>query len=107
MNKIMNKINRYESDIFDFDISPFELIQILHLRSKLEIVYSSMGENEKLALLTIDLKVIKNAQRIVEHIEKVYDFSNSNHPISEWWWHLDKVANGEFIMKSYQFIKVV
>ncbi len=31
------------------------------------------------------------------HIQEVYNFSLSNEPLSEWWWHLDKVAKGEIL----------
>lgn len=30
-----------------------------------------------------------------DHIKQVYDLSTSDEPLNEWWWHLDKVANGE------------
>jgi hypothetical protein len=60
-----------------------------------------MKENEKIRLLSIDLKVIKNARKIAEHIGKIYDFTRSNHPSSfEWWWHLDKIADGQVFLKG-------
>jgi hypothetical protein len=29
------------------------------------------------------------------HIKNAYDFNLSKEPHEEWWWHLDKVANGD------------
>ncbi|MGF7535175.1 hypothetical protein AAGG74_16095 [Bacillus mexicanus] len=100
----MESIQVYKSDIFEFDISPFEIFQVLFLRSELEKQFTSMSEEEKIALLTADLKVIKNSKKIVEHIGKIYDFSESKHPTSEWWWHLDKVSRGEMVIKRYELV---
>ncbi|MDU9693307.1 hypothetical protein O0Q50_19230 [Priestia aryabhattai] len=107
MNNVMNKIKEYESDMFDFDISPFEFLQTLHLRTKLKHHFSAMSIEEKIELLSVDLKIIQNAHKIANHIGKVYDFSTSSHPKCEWWWHLDQVAKREVVMEGYSFIEAI
>ncbi|WP_106494819.1 hypothetical protein [Lentibacillus sp. Marseille-P4043] len=101
MTSYMNKIERYGREIRDLTVSPFETMEMLHLRSALEKEISNMDENEQLRLLYFDLEVIQNIQNIYEHINNIYDFSTSKEPDTEWWWHLDKVINGEIRIKSY------
>jgi len=101
MSAFIQKIKRYEEDIFDFDVSPFETVATLHLRSELEKNLKEMNSEEQLELLSIDVKVIKNARKVANHIKEVYDFSKSNKPDSEWWWHLDKVSSDEIKVKSH------
>ncbi|MCK1997498.1 hypothetical protein MPH47_09740 [Psychrobacillus psychrodurans] len=38
---------------------------------------------------------VLNGSIIIDHIGVVYDFTSSDEPISEWWWHLDQVADGK------------
>jgi hypothetical protein len=96
----LQKIKRYEEDIFDLDVSPFETIAILHLRSELERVFPAMNSDEQLELLSVDVKGLKNARNIADHLKDIYDSSTSKKPETEWWWHLDKVAEGKIIIKS-------
>ena len=74
--------------------SPFESVYMFHIRSRLEKLINELTREEKMKLIYFDLKLIKNTQKMVKHIEEIYDFSLSNEPTTEWWWHLDEVANG-------------
>ncbi|MDU9693308.1 hypothetical protein O0Q50_19235 [Priestia aryabhattai] len=103
MNTVLEKIERYKRDIFDLDISPFETTHTLHLRSKLEEQFSQMSFDEQLFLLSIDLQVIKNAKEISQHLESIYSSQNSHRPISHWWWHIDKIADGKLSLKNISF----
>lgn len=105
INSYSEKIERYEIGIFNLDVSPFENIAILHLRSNLEKEFENMNSDEQLKLLSIDIDVIKNARNIANHISEVYDFSTSNKPESEWWWHLDKIISGELVVKGSLFVE--
>lgn len=104
MTGFKNKIEIYEEDIFDFEVSPFETIATLHLRSELEKDFQKMNGNEQLLLLSVDVNVVKNAKKIVNYISDVYDFSSTTKPESEWWWHLDKVMSGELVIKGNLFV---
>ena len=46
------------------------------------------------------MQLIKNAKKMSEHIGEIYDFSNSDEPIEQWWWHLDKIISGEIVIKG-------
>ncbi|WP_394555905.1 hypothetical protein C1N61_32545 (plasmid) [Priestia aryabhattai] len=106
MNTYLEQIKRYENDILDLDISPFETTHTLHQRSKLEEEFCKMNTPEQIKLLSVDLKVIKNAQQVSEHLAPIYNSVESHRPISQWWWHLDKIANGQLSLKGINvFIK--
>lgn len=88
-------IHNYGLDVADFEVSAFESVNMLHTRSALEKVINELSNQEKIELYTYDMILIRNASKMAEHIKEVYDFNMSTEPLSEWWWHLDKVANGE------------
>ncbi|MDQ0219433.1 hypothetical protein ELQ35_17485 [Peribacillus cavernae] len=94
MSKYFHDINNYGKDVDDILVSPFESIQMLHDRSYLQSMYHELTLEEQILLSEYDLKLIKNAKNMVKHIEKVYDFSLSSESTEEWWWHLDKIADG-------------
>lgn len=85
-------IEMYGRYVNDFEISPFELMVMLHKRSKLEEILCDLTADEKIKLLSCDIQLIKNAKKMFKHIGEIYDFSLSNEPLQHWWWHLDKVA---------------
>lgn len=94
-SKFSKSIELYGKFIGNVEISPFESVDFLHRRSDLERVIHELTEEQKDLLADYDLKLINNAKVMVEHIKKAFDFSVSDHPLSEWWWHLDLVASGK------------
>ena len=95
MSEYSKSIDIYGKGVNDFEVSPFESIEMLHRRSRLEHVIHELSKEDRIKLLSNDLILIKNAQRMSEHIGKVYNFSLTDEPLNEWWWHLEKVANGK------------
>jgi hypothetical protein len=100
----MEDIQNYGEDVNDFEVSPFESVQMLHNRSDLHKVYNDLTIKEKQLLATYDLILIKNAEKMLKHIQKAYDFSLSDQPTREWWWHLDKLIEGKisFVAKDME-----
>jgi len=95
MSEYRELIEIYGKSVGDFNVSPFESIDMLHVRSKLASIFHELTSEEKTKLLSYDLILIKNSLKMSEHIGNVYDFSMSKESDSFWWWHLDKVAKGE------------
>jgi len=91
----LKDIEQYGQDVSDFEVSPFETINMLHLRSRLNKESHHLTVKERILLMKYDLELLENVDLMVEHIKTVYDFSKSTEPQEEWWWHLDKVASGE------------
>jgi hypothetical protein len=83
----LRDIEEYGEDVNDIEVSPFKTIDMLHHRSRLNKEFSKMTLRERVLLMRYDLRLLENVERMVKHIEKVYDFSNSVEPLEEWWWH--------------------
>jgi hypothetical protein len=95
MSQFKQDIMNYGDDVNDFDSSPFESLRMLHDRTDLHKVQDELDYEEKVLLANYDIKLIENAEKMVEHISKIYDFDlSSDIPSEQWWWHLDKIANG-------------
>src|SRR5690625_294158 len=88
-------IELYGQDVSDFEVSPFETLDMLHLRSRLNKDFHNMKLKERFLLMKYDLQLLENVDHMVQHIESVYDFANSKEPYEQRWWQLDKVASGE------------
>lgn len=98
MRNILDMIDFYGDSVDDFEVSAFESIDMLHRRTLLHSLYLKMTPAEKIKLFNYDLILIKNAKKMSEHISEKYNFSLSNEPTDQWWWHLDKVASGKLIV---------
>lgn len=88
------KIYRLSAD--NFETSPFEALDMLHRRSQLEQKKNEFTADEQRLLKEADDILLRNAEKMCEHIGQVYCFDgeNNNKTLSQWWWHLDKVAGG-------------
>lgn len=102
-------IEMYGGYVDDFEINPFESVYMLHIRSRLEKekIIQVLTNDEKIKLIGYDLILINNAKRMSKHLEGVYDFSHSNEPLTEWWWHLDQVAKGKITFGLKAMVKTV
>lgn len=92
MSMHSKSIENYGISVNDTEASPFEAVDMLHVRSNIEKAIHELTNEERISLYLYDLKLINNANKMSDHIGNVYDFSLSNKPFNEWWWHLDKVA---------------
>lgn len=75
-------IEMYGSYVDDFEISPFESVYMLHIRSKLEKIIHELTNDESLKLFGYDLKLINNAKKMAKHLEEINNFSLSNEPLT-------------------------
>ena len=110
MIRVKNRTRHIESiDIYgqcvsDYDVSPFESIHMLHLRSNLYRVSQEFTHQERVKLLSYDVRLIIYAKEMCKHIREIYDFSLSNELLHQWWWHLDKIADGKI---TFSLIPVI
>lgn len=94
-------IEEYKTVTQEFDLSVFEAVEGLHIRTELYEEYNNLSQSEKALLLDADVEVINNVKKIVKHIKKAYNFAKSTESKEQWWWHLDKVASGELSVTFY------
>lgn len=83
------KIEDYLELVTDMDLSPFESIDGLHIRDRLEEAHAQLNSEEKDLLRKADLTLFLNVDSIYEHLRKAHDFSIRK-PSAGWWWELDK-----------------
>lgn len=88
------EIEVYSEYICNTELSPFETINDFHIRSRFQENFLFLSFEEKQLLYAADKKLFLHAKEIFEHIKGIYSF-NSSEPLSDWWWHLDKVVSGE------------
>jgi hypothetical protein len=88
------KIDFYGNDLQDFEISPFEMVQTLHVRTKFYRYHDELTSDEKLLLKKYDKLLLDNVKKFYDHMKRIYNFSNDK-PMEQWWWHLDKILNHE------------
>jgi hypothetical protein len=86
-------VRNYGYSVDDFELSPFELVDMLDLRSRLHENYNKLDEFSRQQLKNYDKILLLNAKEMYKALSSVYDFDNDK-PFDEWWWHLDKVAQG-------------
>ena len=95
-------IETYGDLVDDFEVSPFESLEMLHIRDSLEENIDHLTDVEREQLKKIDLKLFLNAQKMHAHISQVFNFSG-NKPSEEWWWCLDQLAQADLktVLNSY------
>src|SRR5690625_6848611 len=78
MTKLMNKINEYGSLLDSLDLSPFETLNALSLRSTLQQEIDKMTNQEKLKMYQYDLWLLDNIKAVKEQLDQVYDRSEEH-----------------------------
>jgi hypothetical protein len=94
--KSENLINYLSESILHSDISGFEILELLDIRTQLASREPLMDDNEKARIEKIDRKLSQFAVSWVELILEVADLAEMrkrNHVLpSHWWWYLDELA---------------
>lgn len=93
----MTAIEHYGMDVNDDEISPFESLDMLHRRSRIQEHFEELSAPEKELLQRYDEVLIENAEKMHKHVSKVYDFKHDR-PMAHWWWHLDKIARKQLFV---------
>lgn len=108
MSQYKQFILNYGDYVSELETSPFESLRMLYDRTDLFKIQEELDFDEKVLLCTYDVKLIENAEKMVKHISQIYNFDySSNIPYEQWWWHLDKIANGiiSFSVSSEGYVK--
>ena len=98
------KIEDYLELVTDFDLSPFESIDGLHIRDRLEEAQAQLTAEEKELLRKADLTLFLNVDPIYNHLSKAHDFSKRK-PSSGWWWELDRFVGRVHVNELIDLLK--
>ncbi len=91
--RLMNSLN--ESFLHP-DVSGFEMLEILDVRSQLASREPLLDDDEKTRLEKLDRKILQFADIWTERISEVADLAEMRkraHILpSHWWWYLDEIV---------------
>ena len=100
MDKRSQEMMEYLSEGMDHpDVSGFELLELLDLRSKLASREPLFNEKGKSRLEKLDQQLMEMADFWLERISEVSDLiemRQRSHVLpSHWWWYLDEITKGK------------
>ncbi len=97
MDKRSHELIEYLSEgINSPDVSGFELLELLDIRSRIASRELLFSEADKVLLEDLDRKFMRMADFLLSRISEVADLSEvrrRSHSLpSHWWWYLDEIA---------------
>ncbi|MCF8130156.1 MAG: hypothetical protein K9N10_16720 [Deltaproteobacteria bacterium] len=100
MDKRSEEMMEYLSEGMDhLDVSGFELLELLDLRSKLASREPLLSNKGKSRLEKLDQRLMNMADFWLERISEVSDLKDMRQRAhilpSHWWWYLDEITKGK------------
>jgi hypothetical protein len=97
MDRVSQELMEYLAESMNHpDVSGFELIEILDIRSQLAAREPVLSDDEKIGLESLDRQLLKLADLWVMRISEVADLAQMRkkaHVLpSHWWWYLDEIT---------------
>ncbi len=97
MDRVSKELIEYLLEALNHpDLSGFELIEILDIRSQLAAREPILSDNDKTELETLDQHLLKLADLLVTRISEVADLAQMRkkaHVLpSHWWWYMDEIT---------------
>lgn len=89
-------IESYETDVQFPDVSGFEHLNMLMIRSEIEKNNLHLSDEERKRVRNADQELLKNAGQFYQAIKNIADLASwrrdENAPPSHWWWYLDIIV---------------
>lgn len=103
----LKDIEQHGQDVTDFEVSPFESLDMLHLRSHLNKESHNMTLKERILQIKYDLELLENMDHMVHHIKSIYNLKKTTESQEEWWWTSIKLLleNWKWRLGQEQVIK--
>jgi hypothetical protein len=99
MEQIEGLLGKFTLGVQYPDVSGFELLELLDIRSKIAEQESNLSEEEKRSLEAADRCFLKNVGQIHAGITQVADLmevrKNTEASPSHWWWYLEELVGVE------------
>ena len=100
MDKRSKHLMDYISEAIDHpDVSGFELLELLDVRSRLASREPILDEASKTRLEDLDRQLLQMAESLLERISEVVDLKEmrrrSHNLPSHWWWYLDEITSAK------------
>lgn len=95
-NHLINMIKDYGIDVQDeLLVSPFEYQYMFITRDNIAEHYNLLDIESRKLLSKYDKILLKKSNEFYEYLKPIKIWGNNKSPINYWWWHLDKIVNGE------------
>ncbi len=103
MDKRSQGLMEYLSEALDHpDVSGFEVLEVLDIRSKLAFREPLFSENDRALLENLDRRFLDMANvwlTRVSEVSNLPDMRQRAHALpSHWWWYLDEITNKQKVM---------
>jgi hypothetical protein len=99
MSEYSQLLSYYETSVALPEVSGFEILELLDVRSRLALAESQLSAAEKEQLEKADEIFLAHAREFYLQVSEVADIremrQRASVPISHWWWHLEKFAHLE------------
>jgi len=97
MDKRSQELIRYLSEAMDHpEVSGFELLEVLDIRSRLAPREPILMGNDRALLEKLDKRLLQMADVLLERISEVANLCEMRHRShilpSHWWWYLDEIS---------------
>ena len=108
-----NLLKSYKIAVQYPDVSGFEVLDLLDIRSKLAELESSLTINEKVTLEQADEMLLDNLESFYEKIQEIGylpEFRMRTKVLpSHWWWYMDKFisVSGKYNRKRFEILQSV
>jgi len=91
----VNQLVEYYSKSVNFlNVSGAEYLELLYIRNAIGLVEQEFTKEQRKALLQADKKLIDNAFRVYEELNRFLDLKEYRKahsiPKERWWWYLDE-----------------
>jgi hypothetical protein len=99
MNEYSELLAYYETSVGFPEVSGFEILELLDVRSRLAFAEPQLNAAEREQLEKADEIFLAHAPEFYMQVSEVADIREMRQraaiPISHWWWHLEKFARLE------------
>jgi len=101
MSELKELLDRYAKDVCYPEVSGFEILEILDIRSEIARKERELSLEERKRLESADGIFLKNAAKFFTAISEIADLAEMRERTkvspSYWWWYLEKLASAEKI----------
>lgn len=96
MSEYAPRIEAYATSVRFPDVSGFEILELLRLRSRLAEVEPELSSAERAALEAADATFLQNAATLFRQVSEVASLEDVRKQVgvrpSHWWWYLDTLT---------------
>lgn len=99
MSEASELLASYEVDVQFPDVSGFEILDMLDVRSRIAVLENELNDEERARLEAADDRLLRSAPAFFQSVAAIADLPEtrrrSHTPCSHWWWYLERLAERE------------